>query len=190
MAPTEATACQTSPARRRASTRAASHARWGALAACALLAHAALFVPAAGAGPAADQPTSPLSFVSGLGLGGGPAGLRYEQSAPDSSGSFSHGGWRFDLGIRMRLSEGGLTQKNLLETIRRRYSTGLLLGEVRKAEGNTTVTLGNAVSRYTEMGFVAARGGSKARERIIVPGPNFGALKGVERRLADHLQLP
>ncbi|MBP1687652.1 MAG: Glycerol-3-phosphate O-acyltransferase [Deltaproteobacteria bacterium] len=90
----------------------------------------------------------------------------------------------------LRLSERGLTQKGLLEAVRQRYSTGLLLGEVRKPEGTSTVTLRNAVSRYTEMGFVTASGGSKARERAIAPGPSFADLKGVERRLAAHLQLP
>jgi glycerol-3-phosphate O-acyltransferase len=90
----------------------------------------------------------------------------------------------------LQLMEGGLAQKALREAIRQRYATGLLLGEVRKPEGNSTVTLENALNRYTEMGFVTASGGSKARERTIVPGPVFGELSGVERRLAAHLQLP
>ncbi|MFN8624924.1 MAG: 1-acyl-sn-glycerol-3-phosphate acyltransferase [Candidatus Binatia bacterium] len=90
----------------------------------------------------------------------------------------------------LRLSAAGLTQKGVLEALRQRYATGLLLGEVRKPEGNSSVTLGNAVSRYTEMGFVAAGGRSATREQTIVPGPNFGDLEGVERRLAAHLQLP
>jgi len=92
--------------------------------------------------------------------------------------------------VILRLSESGMAQKALLDTIRERYTTGLLLGEVHKPEGNSTVTLGNAVSRFTEMGFIMDKGGSKTRERTIVLGPNFSELKGVERRLAAHLQLP
>ena len=81
-------------------------ARWGALAACACLTHAVWFVPASrAAGTAAEPPSSPLSFLSGFEMAGGCAGLRYEQTAPDSSGTFSQWGWQTDLGIRVRLKE-------------------------------------------------------------------------------------
>ncbi len=87
-----------------------------------------------------------------------------------------------------RLTDG-VAQKALVETIRKRYAAGLLLGEVRKPEGNSTVTLGNALSRYAETGIIAITT-SRGRDRIVRRGQHFGALGGVERRLAANLQQP
>jgi len=74
-----------------------------------------------------------------------------------------------------------------LDAIRKRYAAGLLLGEVRKPEGNSTVTLGNALSRYAETGFISVTAG-KGRDRVVRRGPQFGELSGVERRLAAYLR--
>ncbi len=97
-----------------------------------------------------------------------------------------------------QLSPDGMTQKAMLQTARERYQTGLLLGEVRKGEGNSVVTLGNALNRFAEMGFISvadsARGrgtrAPKERERIIRRGPRFAELSRLERRLAAVLQQP
>jgi hypothetical protein len=89
-----------------------------------------------------------------------------------------------------QLDDGGMPQKALLETVRKRYATGLLLGDVRRPEGNSTVTLGNALSRFTETGFIVASAGLKGRERLIRRGPHFAELRHVERRLAANLQQP
>jgi glycerol-3-phosphate O-acyltransferase len=86
-----------------------------------------------------------------------------------------------------RTVNGGTPQKALLDAIRKRYAAGLLLGEVRKPEGNSTVTLGNALSRYAETGFIAVTAG-KGRERVVRRGPQFGELGGMEQRLAAYLQ--
>ena len=86
-----------------------------------------------------------------------------------------------------RLVDGGMSQKAVLDAIRKRYAAGLLLGEVRKTEGNSTVTLGNALSRYAETGFISVTAG-KGRDRVVRRGPQFGELSGVERRLAAYLQ--
>jgi hypothetical protein len=80
-----------------------------------------------------------------------------------------------------------MSQKAVLDAIRKRYAAGLLLGEVRKSEGNSTVTLGNALSRYAETGCITITAG-KGRDRIVRPGPQFAELTGVERRLAAYLQ--
>ncbi len=90
----------------------------------------------------------------------------------------------------MQLQEGGMTQKALMESIRRRYATGLLLGEVRKPEGNSVVTLGNALNRYAEVGYIVLSAGPKTRERSVRPGPQFAQLARLERRLANQLQQP
>jgi glycerol-3-phosphate O-acyltransferase len=88
------------------------------------------------------------------------------------------------------LKEGGMAGKSVLEAVRQRYATGLLLGEVRKPEGNSTVTLGNVINRYTEMGLITSSVRAKGRDRLILPGPDFERLKSLERRLAATLQLP
>jgi len=89
-----------------------------------------------------------------------------------------------------QLEEAGVVQKALLERIRKRYATGLLLGEVRKPEGNSTVTLGNALSRFAEIGCVTIAAGPKGRERIVRRGPRFDELSHIGRRLAAQLQHP
>jgi len=88
-----------------------------------------------------------------------------------------------------RLVDGGTSQKALVDAIRKRYNAGLLLGEVHKPEGNSMVTLGNAVNRFTEIEFIVATAG-KGRDRSLRRGPQFGELAAVERRLAGYLQQP
>ena len=87
-----------------------------------------------------------------------------------------------------QVDNGGTPQRTVLEAARKRYTTGLLLGEVRRPEGNSTVTLGNALNRFAETGFIVVSAGIKPRERIIRRGPHFTELARVERRLAENLQ--
>lgn len=89
-----------------------------------------------------------------------------------------------------QVTDGGMAQKALAEMIRKRYATGLLLGEVRKTEGNSTVTFTNALSRLVEMGVLVVSTGPKSRERVVRRGPRFGELSQLERRLAAALQQP
>jgi len=89
-----------------------------------------------------------------------------------------------------RFDGTGTMQKALVDAVRKRYTTGLLLGEVHKTEGNSTVTVGNALSRYAELGFITVNAGAKGRERIVRRGPRFAELTTVEQRLAMHLAPP
>ena len=90
----------------------------------------------------------------------------------------------------LQLKETGMSQKALVDAVRRRYATGLLLGEVRKSEGNSTLTIGNALNRYAEVGFITLTTGPKGRERTVRPGPQFEQLSRLEHRLAVNLQRP
>jgi hypothetical protein len=47
--------------------------------------------------------------------------------------------------------------------MRREYATGLLLGELRKPEGNSVVTFGNAVEWLVALGCLAPGVGKQAR---------------------------
>jgi glycerol-3-phosphate O-acyltransferase len=86
-----------------------------------------------------------------------------------------------------QIPDTGMPQKAVLEQARKRYSTSLLLGEVQRPEGNTLVTLGNALNRYAEVGFVTIAAPPKGRERVVSRGPAFVELQRMEARLAGHL---
>jgi glycerol-3-phosphate O-acyltransferase len=83
------------------------------------------------------------------------------------------------------LQEWPITHEALLQRMRRQFATSLLLGDVRKPEGNSVVTFGNALSRLTELGHVTlARRGRGGRERWIERGPDFERLPELIRHFA------
>jgi len=89
--------------------------------------------------------------------------------------------------VLLTLSEEGLTRRAVLDRMRKRYQAGLLLGEVRKPEGNSSVTLGNALSRYAEIECVCLRAG-KGREPLIQRGPNVGELSAISARIEPRVR--
>jgi hypothetical protein len=89
-----------------------------------------------------------------------------------------------------RLDPAGMSHKALLDAVRKRYDAGLLLGEVRKPEGNSTVTVGNAVSRYAELGLITIARAARERDRVVTRGPRFADLGGIDARLAASLRQP
>ncbi len=82
----------------------------------------------------------------------------------------------------LELRESGLAHKAVIERMQKRYRTGLLLGEVHKPEGNSSVTLGNALNRSAELGFVHVRTG-KGKERVVTRGEKFDALAATAERI-------
>jgi glycerol-3-phosphate O-acyltransferase len=87
------------------------------------------------------------------------------------------------------LGADGKSEKALLADMQHAYRAHLLLGVLRKPEGNTTVTLLNAVNRLQELGHVAAQARGRGN-RWVHPGPNHAALLSIERRLADSVTEP
>src|SRR5262249_37336162 len=85
-----------------------------------------------------------------------------------------------------RLIHRGTSQKALLDAIPKRSAARLLLGQGRRREGNSRVTLGNAISRYADMESIVLTAG-KGRDRIVSRGPQFAELASVERRLVGCL---
>jgi len=78
-----------------------------------------------------------------------------------------------------------IAQPALIRGMREQFATALLLGEVRKPEGNSTITFGNALSRLEELGHVTSvRGGRGGRERWVNRGPNLDRLPELVRQLA------
>ena len=84
--------------------------------------------------------------------------------------------------VLLELPEAGLSQRTIIERMQRRYRTGLLLGEVRKPEGNSSVTLGNALNRFAELGWIQVRRG-KGKERTVARGAAFAALASTAERI-------
>jgi glycerol-3-phosphate O-acyltransferase len=81
------------------------------------------------------------------------------------------------------LEEWPITQAALVQRVRRQFQTGLLLGDVHKPEGNSTVSYGNALSRFAELGHIAIeRRGRGGRERWVDRGPTFDLLPELIRR--------
>ncbi|MEA2624180.1 MAG: glycerol-3-phosphate O-acyltransferase [Candidatus Binatota bacterium] len=90
----------------------------------------------------------------------------------------------------VRLPELGIAEKALVEEMRRIYRANLLLGVLRKPEGNTTVTLGNAVVRFGELGFTTVeRRGRNGRDRWVMPGPARDGIGTLERRLGESVMF-
>jgi glycerol-3-phosphate O-acyltransferase len=84
--------------------------------------------------------------------------------------------------VLQRLPEGGLPRKAVLDRMRKDYQTVLLLGEVSKPEGNSTVILGNALSRYAEIGCVRLRPG-KGKDPTVEPAGNLDDLSAISARI-------
>jgi glycerol-3-phosphate O-acyltransferase len=82
----------------------------------------------------------------------------------------------------LEVPDAGQAQTALLERMQKRYRTGLLLGEVRKPEGNSSVTLGNALNRFAEVECVHVRAG-KGKERLVTRAARFGALAAMAERI-------
>jgi glycerol-3-phosphate O-acyltransferase len=84
----------------------------------------------------------------------------------------------------------GMSEKVVIDQTRRLYNVNLLLGVLRKPEGNTIVTLENALRRFQEMGYVSVEGrGRGARELWVTRGPAFEQLVEAERRLGVSATL-
>ena len=80
-------------------------------------------------------------------------------------------------------------RKAVLNLMRKRYETSLLLGELRKPEGCSTVTLGNAIERFRELELVAVQPGPKDRDRLLRPGENAAALPALIERLRPRHEV-
>jgi glycerol-3-phosphate O-acyltransferase len=90
--------------------------------------------------------------------------------------------------VLMALPEDGIARGAVLEQMHERYDTGLLLGEVKKPEGDSRVTLSNALSRFAEINCVAIESASKGKERIVRRGTGFADLSALTERIGARLR--
>ena len=90
----------------------------------------------------------------------------------------------------LALPENGLPQSALVASMRRSYTAKLMLGILCKPEGNTTVTLENALRRFEEMRLVRFERVPGAKEPRVFRGDAIGYLAAVERRLEAAVTAP
>jgi hypothetical protein len=87
-----------------------------------------------------------------------------------------------------RVAANPMPEKAFRNAVRKGYETALLLGELSKPEGNSTVTVGNAINRYAEMHLIELkpeREGSK--ERRVLAGERYDDLGALLQRLRRTL---
>ncbi len=102
--------------------------------------------------------------------------------------NFLEGYWIAARTVADAVTEEGLTEKALIEEYRKNFRAGMLLGEVVRPEGNTTVLLRNALNRFRELGYVAFRaGGRGGRDRIVVAGEDLGEMRALAERTEHRL---
>jgi len=95
------------------------------------------------------------------------------------------------LAIHGQLGPEGMTEKALIEDVRRHYKTSLLLGEVSKPEGSSDAIFRDAFNRYVELGYIRTeQRGRAGRERWVLRGGSWEKLEefvlGLEASLRVH----
>ena len=88
--------------------------------------------------------------------------------------------------LLMTLPADGLAQRAVIEHMQKQYQTALLLEEVRKLEGGSLVTFGNALNRFAELKCVNLRPG-KGKEQVVDRGENFTELAAIADRIGRSL---
>jgi glycerol-3-phosphate O-acyltransferase len=83
-------------------------------------------------------------------------------------------------------SGDGMAQKLFVDRAQKQYRTAVLLGELRKPEGASSVTIVNALSRFAEIECVEIRG-ERSRDRTLWRGKRFDDLGEIVRRLAQSV---
>jgi len=78
----------------------------------------------------------------------------------------------------------------VLAQMAKHFEAALVLGEVRKPEGATPVTFGNAISRLIEVGCLEREKRGGERDRFLRRGPQFRDLEAIAARLGGSLTPP
>ena len=80
--------------------------------------------------------------------------------------------------------EWPISEAALLKRMRRQFATSLLLGEVKKPEGNSVITFQSSLSRLAELGhLVPSRKGRGGREKWVERGAAIDRLPELVRHL-------
>ena len=81
-------------------------------------------------------------------------------------------------------------ESQVLAQMAKHFEAALVLGEVRKPEGATPVTFGNAISRLVEVGCLEREKRNGERDRFLRRGPQFRDLESIVARIGGSLVGP
>lgn len=91
--------------------------------------------------------------------------------------NFREAYWIAARSVRDLGGRDGISEKSLVEEHRKNYEASLLLGEVLRPEGGTTVLFHNALNRFGELGFTVVKNPARGRrDRRIARGPKADGL--------------
>jgi glycerol-3-phosphate O-acyltransferase len=82
------------------------------------------------------------------------------------------------------------SETQILAQMAKHFEAALVLGEVRKPEGATSVTFGNAISRLVEVGCLEREKRNGERDRYLRRGPQFRDLEAIVARIGASLTGP
>lgn len=104
--------------------------------------------------------------------------------------NFCEAYWVATLTVAQIKADAAVPYKQLVEATGKRFAAYVALGDVGRPEGNSNVTIGNALSRLAEIGAIVIVKAPKGRDRLVLRGPGFAELAVLEARLAAHLERP
>jgi glycerol-3-phosphate O-acyltransferase len=88
--------------------------------------------------------------------------------------NFREAYWAAARSVRDLVGRDGISEKSLIEEHRKSYHASLLLGEVLRPEGGTTVLFHNALNRFAELGLTVTKSPVRRRTRVDRRGPSAG----------------
>ncbi len=100
--------------------------------------------------------------------------------------NFRESYWVTGRTLRDTLTDEPMTERALIDEVRKAADAALLVGEITKPEAVSTVTFKNALRRFEEMGFVEAEKKGK-REPTLKRGSNFHAIRELTEDLRKTL---
>jgi glycerol-3-phosphate O-acyltransferase len=103
--------------------------------------------------------------------------------------NFREAYWLAARTVATHVARDGVSEKQIQDLYRKDYEASILIGEAQKPEGATVVILGNALSRFEEMGLVKREARRRAaKERVVHLGREAGALGPLIERLAQGVE--
>ena len=98
--------------------------------------------------------------------------------------NFREAYWAAARSVRDLVGRDGISEKSLVEEHCKNYRASLLLGEVLRPEGGTTVLFHNALNRFGELGLTVTKSPVRGRrDRRIARGANADSLDSIVETL-------
>lgn len=103
--------------------------------------------------------------------------------------NFREAYWLAARTVATHVGRNGVGEKQIQDLYRKDYEASILIGEAQKPEGATIVILGNALSRFEEMGLVKREARRRAtKDRVVHLGREAASLDRLIERLAQGVE--